>query len=139
MLGEDRYREFEKNQNKLLYPMYLVFLRYQAEMEKIQIAADEAMKAGEVRRNECLQKQQEFLARETEQEEEEEWSKEKRRLQAEHVEDPELTMKRFLANLERMLQENAKRTPLHGYDSPVRSESGYTIEGDLFLGEMELE
>ena len=129
----------KKNQNQLLYPMYLVYLRYQAEMEKIQKAADEAMKAREVQRKACLQKQQEFLDREREIEEEEARSKEKRRLQEEHVKEAELTMEKFLANLERMPHENPERTTLHGYDSPVRSESGDTIEGDLFLGEMDLE
>ena len=118
--------------------MYLVYLRYQAEMEKIQKAADEAMKARETQRKACLQKQQEFLDKEREKEEEEARSKEKRRLQAEHVKEAELTMERFLANLERIPQENAERTQLQGYNSPVRSESGDTIEGDLFLGEMDL-
>ena len=88
-----------------------------------------------------MKKQQEFFQKIDEEEEEQRRRDERRRLRGKHDEEAEHMLKRFHANLKVIPQENPEMTPLHGYDSPERlpSISGDTINGDLFLEDMDLE
>ena len=141
MLGEERYKEFEKHQDQLLYPLYVIYLKYKAGQRKLQRAADAAMRLRESKRVQCMKKQQEFFQKLDEEEEEQRRRDERKRLRGKHVKEAEHMLKRLHANLKVIPQENPEMTPLHGYDSPERvpSISGDTINGDLFLGDMDLE
>ena len=141
MLSEEQYAEFEKHQDKLLYHMYVIYLRYDNQMKKLQQAANEAMRAMKAKRIECLKRQEDFLQQEKEKEEERERQKQMQRVRDEHVAEVQLTIKRFLTDL--MVEDLINPTPvpdeaftvgqLREVSQVIRrgegkaSESGYTI------------
>ena len=141
MLEEERYKEFEKHQDQLLYPLYVIYLKYPTGQRRLQRTVDSAMRLRESRRVQCMKKQQEYFQKLDEEEEEQRRRDERRWLRGKHVEEVEHMLKKFHANLKVIPQENPEMTPLYGYDSPERLPfiSGDTINGDLFLGDMDLE
>ena len=61
MLSEEQYAELEKHQDKFLYHMYVIYLRYDNKKKKLQEVANEAIRAREEKKIECLRRQEEFL------------------------------------------------------------------------------
>ena len=60
MLSEEQYAELEKHQDKFLYHMYVIYLRYDNKKKKLQQVANEAIRAREEKNKKKKEKEREW-------------------------------------------------------------------------------